>query len=337
MGKDELSTFYGLVEWFVREYCAGYELEGPIYLVLDNSIVQDFKHLQMKKRWLRAQSYVAFTRFVSIFSDRKTCLCISPVVLYEHAGKVVPATAQAADALVTDVFALLSPCRLPIATIGFDRNIDLIRVLADVHHDAGFMSTLAGQIDEMDLQYDLRAPGGGVRIPMSIAAGLIPDDMELKYFEPWYVKFVFTSRIEHRIAAQSRQHPEARPILSGQLSILLAELNELRRGVLKGIGDIDLLQICDIHRQYAQRPGYVLLGQTLDSTLAAVLRMRHCYVETTQLTGASMSATQTEAAVKSMLSNPFAEQEKRARRIASQADNFMREIHELCRSLNIGR
>jgi hypothetical protein len=333
--RHELPDFFGFVEWFVNQYCSAYELEGPIYLVLDNSIIQDFKHRQDKKRWLRALSYIALTRFVSIFSDRKTYLCISPVAVYEHAGKVVPTTAEAAGKFVAEISEQLSPCKLPIATIGFDNDNDLIRVLEDVHHDADFMSTFAEQINNMDLQYDLRSPFGGVRIPLSIATDLIPDDMPLRYFDPWYVKYVFASRIEHRIAAQSKQHPEAQPILSGELSALLAELNKLsKQGVLKGIGDIDLLQICDIRRQYASPPGYVLLGQTRDKTLAKVLSQRHSYIESTKIVGGSKDMDkQVEATVKLMFSNPFAKQDDRAKQIAPHAHSFLQEVYNMCQSV----
>jgi hypothetical protein len=334
LSNDEFPEFFGLVKWFVNKYCIGYELEGPIYLVLDNSIIQDFKHRQEKKRWLRALSYVALTRFVRIFSDRETRLCVSPVAVYEHGGKVVPTTAEAANTLVAEIFELLSPCQLPVATIGFDKSSNLIRVLEDVHHDADFMSTFAEQIDDMDLQCDLRVPGGGVRFPISIADDLIPDDMPLRYFEPWYVKYVFMSRIEHKIATQSKQHPEAQPILSGELSAMLAELNKLKRGVLKGIGDIDLLQICDIRRQYSNRAGFVLLGQTRDRILANVLSQRHRYIETRQIVGGSKyMKKQVDAAVKLMFSNPFAEQDNRSKQIAPHADNFLREVYEMCRSI----
>lgn len=332
LDKNGLSSFFRFVEWFVDRYCAGYQLDGPIYLVLDNSIIQDFKHRKQRKRWLRALSYIALCRFVCIFSDRKTYLCVSPVAVYEHAGKVVPTTAEAAHQLVTEIFELLSLCRLPIATVGFNGNSDLIRVIEDIHHDADFMSTLAAQINDMDLQYDLRVPGGGVRIPLSIAAELIPDDMPLRYFEPWYVKYVFMCRIEHKIAAQSTQHPDGQPVLSGELGAMLAELNDLKRGVLKGIGDIDLLQKCDISRQYSARPGYVLLGQTFDKTLANVLSKRHLYSEGRLLvSGAKDVDKQIEEATKLMFSNPFAEQDGRAKQIAPHADNFLRELHSICR------
>jgi hypothetical protein len=332
LDKEEVARFFSFVDWFVHQYCTGYELEGPIYLVLDNSIIQDFKHRHKKERWLRALSYVALTRFISMFSDRETHLCISPVAVYEHGGKVVPPSLDAAREQLADIANLLSLCRLPVSTIGFSPDSDLLQVLKNVSHDADFMATFAEQIECMDLKYDLRSPTGGVRIPMAIANELIPDDMPLRYFEPWYVKFVFSSRVEHRIAAQSGQDPEARPILSGDLSALLADLNELKRGVLKGIGDIDLLQICDIGRQYASRPGFVLLGQTLDRTLAHVLAKRHNYIESRVIVGGSRHMSkQVDDAVKMMFSNPFVEQDERAARIRQRAGVFLKELSGMCR------
>lgn len=333
LDKEEVVRFFSFADWLVDQYCTGYELEGPIHLVLDNSIIQDFKHRHKRERWLRALSYVALSRFISMFSDRETHLCVSPVAVYEHGGKVVPPSLDAAREQLADIAMLLSPCRLQVSTIGFDSDRDLLQVLEDVHHDSDFLATFAEQIESMDLQYDLRSPSGGVRIPMAIANELIPDDMPLRYFEQWYVKFVFSSRIEHRIAAQSRQNPEIQPILSGDLSALLADLNELKRGVLKGIGDIDLLQICDIRRQYASRPGFVLLGQTLDRTLADVLTKRHTYIESRTIVGGSRHMDkQVDAAVNMMLSNPFVEQDQRAARIRPRAGMFLKELLDICRS-----
>ncbi len=331
LSTEEVSDFLGFTKWFVRRYCLGYQLEGPIHLVLDNSIIQNFKNRHKKEEWLRAVSYVALCRFVEIFSDRETCLCISPVSVYECAGKTVPESEDAARGVIAEIFGILAPCRLKISTVGFDSRPTLLQVLEDIHHDAEFMSVFAAQINTMDLRYDLRTPYGGVRIPLSIADDLIPDDMPLRYFSPWYVKEVFKSRIEHKIAEQSKQHPEAQPILSGELSKLFAELNKLKRGVLRGIGDIDLIQLCDIHRQYSERPGFVLLGQTLDATLAGVLSKRHVYSETRTIVGGSRNVDkQIKDALTLMFSRPFSEQDERAERINPGAAHFLGELFDLC-------
>ena len=331
LNAEEISNFLGFTKWFVQRYCLGYQLEGPIYLVLDNSIIQNFKNRHKKEEWLRAVAYVAMCRFIEIFSDRKTYLCISPVSVYEFSGKKVPETEGCVQDLIAEIHKLLLPCRLKVTTIRFDAGSTPLQVFEDIHHDAEFMSVFAEQINTMNLQYDLRTPYGGIRIPLSIANELIPDDMPLRYFSPWYVKEIFRSRIEHKIAEQSKQHPEAQPILSGELSKLFSDLNKLKRGVLKGIGDIDLLQLCDISRQYSARPGFVLLGQTLDTTLAWVLSKRHVYSETRTIIGGSRNMDkQIKDTVSFMCSPQFSEQDERAERINPGARYFLGELFDLC-------
>ena len=69
---DEILQFFISTEKFARKYAVSYELEGPMHLVLDNSIIQSFKHRATKpNRNLQALSYTAFTRFVTGWSDRQ--------------------------------------------------------------------------------------------------------------------------------------------------------------------------------------------------------------------------------------------------------------------------
>ncbi len=83
------------------------------------------------------------------------------------------------------------------------------------------------------------------------------------------MRFALSARIEQHIIEQCQGHGRA-PI--GRLSETLADLDTFgRNGLLKGLGDIDLLQICDISRQYKQSAGYVPAGQTLDRDLAETL------------------------------------------------------------------
>ena len=66
------------------------------------------------------------------------------------------------------------------------------------------------------------------------------------------------------------------PIRTGEIAVSLAKLNTItKKGILQGLGDIDLLQICDISRQYKQPLDYLLLGQTFDADLAETLRFHH--------------------------------------------------------------
>jgi hypothetical protein len=67
---EEMASFVSRVMLFVKHYAFDYQLEGPVYLVLDNSLIQDFKHSNDPKRELNAHAYTVFCRSVTGWSDR---------------------------------------------------------------------------------------------------------------------------------------------------------------------------------------------------------------------------------------------------------------------------
>jgi hypothetical protein len=334
----DIGTFFNQTMWLVDRYATGYELDGPLYLVLDNSLIQDFKHQQNNaKRALRALAFTAFCRFVSGWSDRPTYLAISPVAIYEHLGRPQVTSTGAAWAAMSELQRLLNDTGLLVYTIGFQNPHELAQVLRKVEADAQFLTRYVQEIDSAVWQLDLKTPIG-VRIPMSIAFEAIPDDLPLQYFDPWYVKFTFASRIEQLIIEQSQHNPEAKPIGSGELMEALADLNEIKRGVLKGIEDIELLQICDVQRQFKQRAGYVLLGQTFDRGLARVLTQRHQYqVGAGVVVGEPNTEERIAEMVSLMVSNPFKQQEARAAQIRSKLREFLETLIAACEAAQKAR
>ena len=160
----------------------------------------------------------------------------------------------------------------------------------------------------------------------------------MQYFDPWYVKFSFASRIEQLIIEQSQHNPEVKPIGSGELSEALADLNEIKRGVLKGLGDIDLLQICDVIRQFEHDAGYVLLRQTFDRGLARVLSQRHSYMVGAGVDcGDPNAKEQVDEMVRLMFSNPFAQQDARAAQIRPNSQEFLETLRAACKATQKAR
>lgn len=330
---EEIIRFFDHVIWRVEIYSAGYELDGPIYLVLDNSVIQDFKHTKTdSKRALRALSYIAFCRFVFGWSDRPTSLAVSPVAVYEYMGrKPIESEEQVWNAF-TEIRLLLQDAKLELYCLGFKDPKDLLAALLDVQADAEYLARYAQEIDVADWQLDLKSEIG-VKIPIGIAFGAIPDDMPLRYFDSWYVKYTYSSRIEQLIIKQSQHNPDAKPISSGKLSELLADLNDFKRGIFRGLGDIDLLQICDVTRQYKQHNGYVLLGQTVDRDLSMVLGERHRLIAGAEVKfGQNDTKDQIKNIVNFMTSNPFAIQQERAEKIRIRKIEFVETLAKVCQT-----
>lgn len=75
---------FDLTLWFGSRYASAYELPGPIYLVLDNSLIQAFKHRQSNaKRAVDALAFETFCAFVRDWSDRESHLALSPMAIFE--------------------------------------------------------------------------------------------------------------------------------------------------------------------------------------------------------------------------------------------------------------
>ncbi|AKK01072.1 hypothetical protein [Pseudomonas citrulli] len=335
MGRtdEEILKFFRFAAGFARKYAISYELEGPMYLVLDNSIVQSFKHrVKDSNRNLQALSYVTFTRFVTGWSDRETYLAVTPAALYEHMGRRGGITNEEVLGALEELQKYFVNTGLRISWVGFNSMEELVGRLAAIHADDIYLTNYFREIEARDWRTDLKAPFG-VKIPLGIAYREIPDNLPLKYFSPWYVKFVLASRIERSIIRDSQHDPDARPIGSGELSDALADLNEFnRKGALSGLGDIDMLQICDGSRQYRDRAGFVLVGQTFDRDLDEVLRYRHSYVESKGVEfGTPHAEQQVKDMVNFMFSRPFAEHEKRADWIRPRLKDFVDVIADGCR------
>ena len=337
--EAELATFFDHTLWFLRRYAAGCQLPGPIFLVLDNSLIQDFKHRSIAPaRGLRALAYTAFCRFVTGWSDRATTIVLSPMAVYEHLGRTSPGSVGEAAIALRELLDLLADTRLRCAGLGFNEPSLLLAKLKDIEADERYLTDYVRSIDAKDWKTNLHAPLG-VKIPFSIAWEKIPDSLPLRYFDSWYVKFVLSARIEQFIVQQSRHDPKAKPISGGRLMQALADLNEFsKKGLLKGLGDIDLLQHCDVSRQYKENPGCVLLGQTLDKGLDEVLGRRHVFhVSDGGAVGGPEGKDNVRRMVDLMFSNPFAEEDRRGKHIQSLLDAFQGPFITACQRAQAGK
>jgi hypothetical protein len=72
LGEETIVACFRFTLWFAERYVSAYELPRPIYLVLDNSLIQAFKHRQANaKRALHALAFETFCGFVRDWSDRE--------------------------------------------------------------------------------------------------------------------------------------------------------------------------------------------------------------------------------------------------------------------------
>jgi hypothetical protein len=341
LSHRQLFDFYRCTRQLLDAYGWACQLPGEMVLVVDNSIIQDFKHQSAPKqevRRARAMAFVAFCRFVDCWSTRASCLAITPVAVYEHCGRRVPESIGAVEAALCEIAGLLASTSLPVQTFRYGSPAQLFRALQCIHHDAGILRDFAQRLHTQSWCRNLKMPLGGVRIPLSIAyEALAAEDISLKYFSRQCVNQVFSARIEELIAKQSANDPDARPVLSGPLSERLARLNGIEKDIFKGkisgLGDLELFEWCRIGSQFHRSSDSVFLAQTFDEDLHNILSELSGLVLSRSMQGGSGSEeirAMAEFIVTGLHGDPFPEQTKRHRAIQPLLESFHCALADAC-------
>lgn len=326
---QEIYKWWIYTRWLVNSFVYASQLDGQVFLVPDNNIIQDFKHREKSGRNLRRLAYLAFCRFVKFWNTREARLAISPVIIYEHLGRKA-GSARAAMASITD---LLYELQISLHGVEFESQEELSAQLQRVHRDEGLLASLLRDLDGRSWAHD-PAPHS-YELLWCVEEAAIPDVSGLQYFNPWYVKTALRCQIEQRIIEQSKAKYGVSPIFPSELSTSVARLNKIcsRRDILTGLGDLDLLQMCDLTRQHQQAHGYFMLGQTFDEDLADALRLRSALVESHSVHyGQHDTDQQIERMTEAMLF-PLGKETSRMNEVQAQADAFLEVAWDLARGL----
>jgi hypothetical protein len=287
---DQTIDYYVRTVELVHSYRWACQLPGQLALVVDNNIIQDFKHQldpKQSARRVRAMAVVAFSRFVRGWSVRPTFIALSPVVIYEHCGREVPDLTRLGEKL-SEIRALLEPTGLDVRPLRFETLTDLQSALRAVDHDAASLRDFAQSIHSRSWRRDLRAEVGW-KIPMSIAAEeLTREQVSLRYFSLDCVARVFSAVVEDQIATQSAA-PGVQVIRSGEASLKMAKLTgipkSILRGKISGLGDLELLDGCRLGAQFHRPNDVVFLAQTFDKDLRFILEDLSGFVMSRQISG----------------------------------------------------
>lgn len=133
LDDSTILRFFDLTLWFASRYASAYELPGPIYLVLDNSLIQAFKHRSSNaKRAVNALAFETFCAFVRDWIDRESHLALSPMAIYEHIGRRLPGSVAEVETILANLQQLLGTTGLRIALLGFEAPSGLLEKFQDV-------------------------------------------------------------------------------------------------------------------------------------------------------------------------------------------------------------
>lgn len=308
------------------------QLPGMPVVLLDNSVIQDFKHAGTPAdkgglRQARVSALVAFSRFLRAWNRRDHAIAVSPVAVYEHLGRRPLSDASDAAHQLREVHALVQRAFQRLVLFNAAGLEEFVEATRAVDHDAQLLFDAARRIGEGMWARELKAPIGAY-IPLAIAEAETPRDLPLRYFDPGVVHRVLAARAEREIVSQSASVSSVPPITSGEISRRLAALNglgrDLRKGKIRGLGDLEILQFCTMGQQHAHKSSHVFVGVCSDSGLQHLLDDFSNVVVGKTITKGVSSETEVREAFELMLglSKPFAEEDERLRAAMPDAMSF---------------
>lgn len=317
----QIETFHKLLTNWVDSFVWACQLPGTPVILLDNSVIQDFKHAGTSSdkgglRQARATALVAFSHFLDAWNGRGHAVAISPVAVYEHLGRKPLVDRQGAVRVLQELNALLEPTKQRLQLFNASSVEQFVEATQAIQHDADLLFSAACELGEGVWARDLKAPFGAY-IPLGIAEDATPRDLPLRYFSPRLVHHVFSARVEQDIISQSMGVSSVKPISSGAISERLAGLNglkrDLRKGKIQGLGDLEILQFCSVRHQHLSPATHVFVGLCSDSGLQDLLHDYSNLVVSRRIEGGVSTAQEVQDVVEMMLglSKPFNEEDTR--------------------------
>lgn len=230
-------------------------------------------------RGRRFHSFLALLALTQDFYLFDLFACVSPAILFEAGGKRDNLSVGALKNLLLDVEEAMAEVGLAIHFVGFDHPKDLQSVFKKIAYDEVQIRKAIDEVVAATWKRDFSNDQHGfVRIPFSLAVDETPD-MQLKYFRPWFVPFIFAYMIEKRMYRENKEQPKARRMMSTVSPTTFSILKSKGDGV-EGLGDIELLTYCDLVTQTGNNSSQIVMGLTYDERLYDTLMQRSGIIAT---------------------------------------------------------
>jgi len=168
---------------------------------------------------------------------------------------------------------------MPIRSFGASSFAEGRAVLSDIVHDESVIAGAVSAIKGKDWTVALR-DGSRMTMPLPLSYRLVPQELKLKYFDLTCVRAILASLIERRILENRQNDAHVRRTFRNKDVGVLGSLNRLKKGVLQGLGDIELLAACSINRQFQQRQDHTCTALSFDETLNRALALHRSRMAT---------------------------------------------------------
>lgn len=243
-----------------------------LVLFFDNNVLQDILQKDLPNRVVRQQRFYALLAFLALAEDHyliDVFACVSPAVMYEASGRGRRNPAEVEE----EIRGALADAGLTSNFVGYSKLSDLKAHFRNISRDEKALLAALKRISDRSWNVDTYRDEThlGEPIPFSVAESECPD-VTLYYFQPWYVKLLLMHDIHRRMFSKRK----GKSVQAMMNSIPDDSFSVLRRkgDAVEGLGDIEMLTLCDLATQTASESMCIMMGLTFDDALEEALRAR---------------------------------------------------------------
>jgi hypothetical protein len=258
----------------VWELTSAVGLPEPYYVVPDNSLLQDIRHaFEPNGRLARYVGIRSFAYFLRNYTNLDVRLVITPAIFFESIGRRELKSESDYKQVLRQLHSELAPLGIRIMISGIESYRKARALCSLILRDGRSIAKMLNDIKSSDWGMPLREGSHKypIKNPMVMADELLPHRMKLKYFKEWYVRLVLIGIIEKAILESRVNKNILRGYLRETKNFITGSIVKIRKNELKGLGDIELFQYCDIRSQFISKSPTTYVGLTFDENLAKVL------------------------------------------------------------------
>lgn len=298
LNKEEKTELLNNFVFLVSNIESVIGLTKLLYLIVDNQILIDLSYIntdnfepEYRRRYIRRISVLMLFNYLSSYVELNIKTLLIPTIFYELNNRNILKTNNDFQSLLNKYSTLIEVLDTETISWGLDnfniakRNLQQIeqdeRKILNVLNDLKQQKMTFQVFDKMEWrdENNEKVKCKMFKPPFLIANQLIfSKKLKLKYFDENIVKYIIASHLEPKIYLDSVQNNSSlKQEIKGfrhESIQKTASVTKIKKGMLKGLADIEMLQFCNIGMQFRSNTNYTLFAVTFDEKLLELLQER---------------------------------------------------------------
>ena len=268
----------------------------PWFIILDNQILNDLKYqdknkynVDNRKRYIRSVAVLMLFHFLENYTEIDIAVTMTPCLFYEFNNRNIIADKQSFCDLLDACSSLFKKFKVEqLASFGLDNYKIASRNIKNIVHDEKQIIKVIQKLKKRQMAFDVyqkfslnnennkKSKVELFKPPYLIAFQIAKKQrINLKYFNRDVINRVVACHLEKEVYSDSVNTNLLKMKIKNFRHDTInktASMTNIKKGELKGIADIELIQYCNISIQFDYGLEYTIYPLTFDKKLADIIQ-----------------------------------------------------------------